>query len=72
MKNWLWPAVVLGLSGIGLVFATDRGREQVRQFFDRLVSSEDPLAEFNSAVDKQLQNIQRTLDRLSEALETSQ
>ena len=71
MKNWLLPIAVLGLSGLGLVFATDRGREQLRNFFDRMASSDDPLGEFNHAVEEQLQNIQRALDQLSEALETS-
>ena len=53
------------------MFATDRGREQLRNFFDRMASSDDPLGEFNNAVEEQLQNIQRALDQLSEALETS-
>ncbi len=72
MRNWLLPVVVLGMSGLGLVFASERGREQVRQLFDRLVSSEDPLGEFNNAIENQLETIQRALDRLSEALETPQ
>jgi hypothetical protein len=72
MRNWLLPVVVLGMSGLGLVFASERGREQVRQLFDRLASSEDPLGEFNNAVENQLETIQRALDRLSEALEASQ
>ena len=70
MKNWLLPVVVLGVSGLGLVFASDRGREQLRSFFDRMVSSDDPLREFNHAVEEQLENIQRALDQLSEALES--
>ena len=70
MKNWLLPAFVLGISGLGLVFASDRGREQLRQFFDRMARGEDPFKEFNQAVERQLENIQRTLDQLSEALES--
>jgi hypothetical protein len=69
MKNWLLPVIVLGVSGLGLVFASERGREQVRNFFDRMVESDDPLGEFNKAVEEQLENIQHTLDRLAEALE---
>jgi hypothetical protein len=69
MKNWLLPVAVLGLSGVGLVFTSDRGRARMREFFDRLVESEDPLGEFNQAVESQLEYIQKSLDQLSEALE---
>lgn len=72
MKNWYVPVIVLGLSGLGLLFASSRGREQLRQFFDRMASSEDPFGEFNDAVEKQLEHIQRALDQLSQALESPQ
>lgn len=72
MKNWLIPVTVLGVSGLGLLFASERGREQVREFFDRLMEHGDPLSEFNKFVDEQLTVIQRTLDRLAAALEEPQ
>jgi hypothetical protein len=72
MKNWLLPVIVLGFSGIGLVFATEKGREQIRGLFDRMAKSEDPLGTFNQAFEEQLDNIQRALDRVSQALEGQQ
>lgn len=69
MKNWLLPIAVLGVSGLGLVCATEGGREQLRAFFDRLSKHGDPLGEFNKFLDDQLNAIQRTLDTLAEALE---
>ena len=69
MKNWLLPIVVLGASGLGLLAASSRGRQQLRTFFERVSRSQDPLGEFNRAVDAQLEHIQNTLDRLSQALE---
>ena len=69
MKNWLFPVAVLGLSGLGLVFASERGREQVRGWFDRLMEGGDPIGEFGKFVDDQLNAIQQTLDSLAEALE---
>jgi len=72
MKNWFLPVLVLGLSGVGLLFATEKGRERVLGFFDRVVNSEDPLEIFNQAFEEQLDNIQHTLDRLSQALEGPQ
>ncbi|HEY6272075.1 MAG TPA: hypothetical protein VIX19_08785 [Terriglobales bacterium] len=68
MKHWLIPATVLGLSGLGLFYASDRGRTQMRAFFDRLARDGDPLGEFSRFLDDQLDAIQRTLDDLSEAL----
>jgi len=72
MKNWLLPVIVLGLSGIGLVFATEKGREQLRGVFDRMAKSGDPLEIFNQAFEDQLDHIQNALDRLSQALEGQQ
>jgi hypothetical protein len=71
MKNWLLPIAVLGVSGIGLLFASDRGRTQLRAFLDHLTSSEDPFGQFNKAIETELEHIQRALDHLSETLELS-
>jgi hypothetical protein len=72
LRNWLFPAALLGLSGLGLLCATERGREQMRGFFERMVEHGDPLSEFSKFVDEQLHVIQRTLDSLAEALEEPQ
>lgn len=60
------PVTVLGLSGLGLFCASERGRAQVRAVFDRISRHGDPLGEF---LESQLTAIQRTLDDLAEALE---
>lgn len=72
LKNWLFPAALLGLSGLGLLCASERGRAQMREFFERMVENGDPLSEFSKFVDEQLDVIQRTLDSLAEALEEPQ
>ena len=69
MKNWLLPIAVLGASGVGLLFATERGRARLHEVFDRLASPAEPFAPFDQAVENELEYIQRTLDQLSEALE---
>ena len=68
-KNWWIPATVLGLSGLALFYATDRGRAQMKAFFQRVAIEGDPLGEFNRFLDCQLDSIQRALDQLSESLE---
>jgi hypothetical protein len=69
MKNWFLPVTVLGLSGLGLLFASERGRERLRLALDKLMEHGDPLGEFNKFCEDQLETIQRNLDRISEALE---
>ena len=70
MRSWLMPVIVMGLSGVGLIFASDRGRKKVHDFIDRVSEAENPLGEFNKALDQQLAHIQQALDQLSEALES--
>jgi hypothetical protein len=72
MKKWYLPVTVLGLSGLGLLFASERGRQRVRQVFEKLIEHGDPLGEFNKFCEDQLEMIQRNLDRLSDALEDPQ
>lgn len=69
MKNWFVPAALVGLSGIGLLFASERGRNQMRGFLDHLADGADTLGDFSKFCDEQLAAIQDTLDRLAEALE---
>jgi hypothetical protein len=69
MKNWFIPVAVVGLSGLGIMAASERGREKLRYAFDRLIEHGDPLGEFNNFLDDQLTSIQRALDNLAAALE---
>lgn len=69
MKNWVLPIAVLGMSGLGLLCASERGRAQLKLLFDRLANAEGPLGEFNHMLEKELNHIQRALDQLSEVLE---
>jgi hypothetical protein len=72
MKNWFLPATLLGLSSLALVFASEKGHESVRHFFDDLLEHGDPLGEFNKFCDDQLEAIQQNLDRVAKALEGPQ
>ncbi|HYL92103.1 MAG TPA: hypothetical protein VEW69_02985 [Alphaproteobacteria bacterium] len=69
MRNWFVPAALLGICGVGLVFASERGRRGVQSLLDRMASTQDSLDEFAGALDEQLSHIQRTLDRLSRTME---
>lgn len=68
MKDWFAPVALLGLSGLGLLMASERGRRQVRGLIDRIGRHADPIGEFHNFLDNQLQAIQNTLDDLAEAM----
>lgn len=70
MKNWLAPLSVLGLSALGLAFASERGRERMRALLERLGRNGDPLGEISKFFDNQLAAIQDALDLLAESLQT--
>jgi len=72
MKNWVAPMMLLSLSGLGLVCASEWGREGLRAFFARLGSGESPIGDVNKFLEDQLNAIQDTLDRLAGALEEPQ
>jgi hypothetical protein len=69
MRNWFVPLAVLGVSGLGLVCASERGRDGLRVLFERLAARGNPIGEVNKFLDDQLKAIQETLDRLAQALE---
>jgi hypothetical protein len=72
MKNWYLPATVLGLTGLALFLGSERGRERARRFVDDFLEHGDPIGEFGKFCEEQLETIQQSLDRLSEALEEPQ
>jgi hypothetical protein len=69
MKNWFVPAALVGLSGLALLFASERARRQMRGFLDQLADGADSLGDFSKFFDQQLGAIQESLDRLAEALD---
>lgn len=72
MKNWFLPATLLGLSGLALVFTSEKGRERAHRILDHWMKHGDPLGEFNKFCEDQLEVIQQNLDRVAKALEEVQ
>jgi len=67
--NWVAPLSVIGLSALGLAFASRRGRNQMSALLERLSRSSDPVGEVNKFFDQQLDAIQGALDRLADSLQ---
>jgi len=68
MRNWLLPVTLMGLSGLGLFFLSERGRKQLNALFDGVALPGGPLGQFNKFLDDRLARIQRALDEVAEAL----
>jgi hypothetical protein len=69
MKNWFVPAALLGLSGLGLLFASERARGRMLGWVEQFADGAESLGDFGRFCDDQLGAIQSALDHLAEALE---
>lgn len=69
MRKWYVPVTVVGLSGLGLFFLTERGRNAVRWLFENMDKAPDTLLEWNEAAQRELDRIQTALNRVAASLE---
>lgn len=68
MRKWYLPLAVLGISGLGLLVMTERGRCILRWVADNLHRA----VEWNEAAQRELDRIQIALNRVAESLEAAQ
>lgn len=69
MRRWFVPLTVLGLSSIGLVLLSERGRSFLHSLFEGLGEASGRLSEWNESLEDELSHIQATLDAIAESLE---
>jgi hypothetical protein len=67
MRSWYLPLTILGISGLGLLFLTDRGRQALHWMADSLHHA----IEWNEAAQRELDRIQVALNRVAESLEAA-
>ncbi len=65
MRSWYMPLTILGISGVGFLLLTDRGRTALRWVAENLQSA----IEWNEAAQRELDRIQIALNRVAESLE---
>lgn len=71
MRKWYVPMTVVGLSGLGLFFFTERGRKTVRWVFENVHRAPDTLLDWNEAAQRELDRIQTALNRVAETLQAA-
>lgn len=68
MRKWYLPLTVLGLGSLGVLVATERGRDMLRQVGRGLDRAPDHLRGLSDAFDDEMAKIQATLDSLNDLL----
>ena len=72
MRKWYVPLTVLGVSGLGMLLLTDRGRHMLRWLAENIHRGPTKLLEWNEAAQRELEVIQTALNRVSESLQGMQ
>lgn len=69
MRRWYLPLTVLGLGGLGALLLSERGRNALREIFERFQEAPDRLLELNDTLQSELDRIQSALDQIAESLD---
>ncbi len=72
MRKWYVPVTVVGLSGLGMLFLTQRGRTALRWLYENLHQAPEALLEWNETAQRELERIQTALNRVAATLDAVQ
>jgi hypothetical protein len=68
MRRWYLPLTVLGLGGLGMLFATERGRGLLRRASYIFEEAPGRLAEWTDTLDQEMASIQSAVDSIASAI----
>jgi hypothetical protein len=71
MRKWCLPLTVLGLSGLGVLVLTERGRGTLRRLYESLSRAPESLLDWNDAAQHEFDRIQTALARVAASLESA-
>jgi hypothetical protein len=69
MRRWYLPLTVLGLSGIGALLFSERGRNLLRSIFENFQQAPDGFLDWNDSLENELERIQIALNQIAESLD---
>ncbi len=69
MRKWYVPVTLLGLTGLGVLVLTERGRGALRWMYENLHRAPGTLLEWNEVAQRELDHIQAALNRVAASLE---
>ncbi len=70
MWKWYLPLTVLGVAGLAALVLSERGRESVRRVLGRWENVPEPFRGWNDAAQREMENLQEALERLSNTLQS--
>ncbi len=70
-KKWFVPAALVGMSGMGLLLMSDRGRSAMRWARTRFLQAPEQLQDWNEKAQSELARIQEKLDEVASQLEAA-
>ena len=68
MRRWYFPMTVVGLSGLGMLLFTDRGRRSLQWMLQHLPDAPKHFADWNETAQRELERIQSTLNEVAQSL----
>ena len=69
MRKWYMPLALLGVGSLGAFLLSERGRLALRWIAENLERHHDKLQEWNDAAQRELDNIEKALDRVADSIE---
>jgi hypothetical protein len=68
MRKWYLPLTVLGLGGLGVLFATEKGREALSRAVDFLDEFPARYSDWSAQTEIEIANIQSAIDKIAHSL----
>jgi len=69
MRRWYLPLTLIGLSGIGALLLTERGRSVLSRTLERFWDAPEDLLDWDGSLESELDRIQAALDGIAESLD---
>jgi hypothetical protein len=70
MRKWFVPVTMVGIGSLGVLLMTERGRRSLRWLAEQVPQAPSRLLEWNEAAQRELDRIQRALNRVADTLES--
>ena len=68
MRKLYLPLSLLGVAGLAALVLSERGRESVRRVLDRWQDTPEPFRGWSDAAQREMEELQKALERLSDTL----
>jgi hypothetical protein len=71
MRKWYLPLTVLGLTGLGALILSQRGRQALRWLADNFDRAPEALSQWNETAQRELEHLRTAVNQLADSLGTA-